>query len=198
MPPAEGLAEPIAREPGGFYFPFTREEVNTARQPAPVPQMTSFPHSPAAANSPMGCTDFYRAEDLKILEPTGFPETEPGTETLSDKTGPGLNTFLNFPVPAAPPPEPVSPPRSVNRPVRRTVTFDPPAPHPPVTEPSDLFSPPPQPLPSAAVQPVIRQPAVPGTRSTPAPLFSMRIATLAALGLIAVAAIVVLIVESSA
>jgi hypothetical protein len=219
MPPADIPAEPIAREPGGFYFPFTREEVNTARQPAP--RAPSAPDSPAAANSSMKYTDVYGAEDLKITEPTGFPDTEPGTESLADKAGPGVNTFVGIPKeplpprgappastgstdphpatgdPAEPSSERVSPPRSVARPVRQTVTFDVPAPHSPAQEPSDLFSPPPAPppLPSAAVQPVVRQPAAPETRAAPAALFSMRIAALAALGLMAVAAIVALIVE---
>jgi hypothetical protein len=102
-----------------------------------------------------------------------------------------------FTAPPIPSQDRFSSPSGVNRPAEETFASDRPVLPTPLREPAELFASPLSPLPaSPAPQSFMSQAAAtPQPRRASEPLFSARVAAVAAMGLIAVAAIAVLIVE---
>jgi hypothetical protein len=135
----------------------------------------------------------------KTTRPPALPPRGFALESTASASPPPIEAK---PLPQAPPAQSLDrifPTPRVVRPAGETLTFDAPVPQSHVREPAEMFALPPSSPPSpSATQSPVRQPAtIPETRRAPAPLFSGRVAAVAALGLIAVAAIVALIVEVS-
>ena len=210
--------------PGDFTLFYTKEEVKTA-QHSPSPQPPSSRSVSETPPDPgMRFSQVYGSQDLRVPEALISPETAPEAASTTNKAGPGLDTFIGIRT-TLPPPKPpagtsaappfsssetgpvfeapqassaerVSPPTRDTWSTRQTFTFGDPVPQPHAREQSELFSSPPFSPPSPASPPLpARRPTTPETRRAPEPLLSGRVAAFTALGVIAVAAIVVLIVD---
>jgi hypothetical protein len=128
--------------------------------------------------------------------PAPLPKAAP-PEPAKPAAPPAAPARPAFTAPPIPSQERFSSPSGVNRTGGETFAFDPPVLQTPARDQAELFTPPlsPVPAPPAPQSSVRQSAATPEPRRVSEPLFSARVAIAAALGLMAVAAIVVLIVE---
>jgi hypothetical protein len=224
IPPAANAPAPQLVGPGAFTILYTKEDFESALHSSPAPQPPLSRSVPETPPDPIRFSQIYGAQDLKVPEAPISSEPAPQAST-SNQAGPGLDTFIGihptlpraaspagtpqmapspflppmetgpvFEAPAAPPQESASPPPRVTWPTRQPFTFDVPVPQPPDREQSEAFSLPPSP-PAPPLPAPARRLTTPEARRAPEPLLSGRVVTLTALGVLAVAAVVVLIVD---
>ena len=199
---------PEARPRGAMGPPVESQAPPVPPEPRVRPMRTVDEPAPGGSHGDLRFSKIYGSHDLKTPEPSLLPEIEPEAPVSSRESGPGLDTFIGLSPGSAgrthapPPLEPVDrmapPQREIPavdpgpppRITKNTITF--PAP-PRQTREADLFvsqSPMPAPVEAPAPPPPTRT-----VRLRSAPRFSAGVAALAALGLTAAGAIVVLIVE---